>query len=378
MKNSKTTSKPNFEIKESTKTKKGTEIEENTPLTEMEGIEMEEFTPSVPHVAVVLVNLGTPDEPTASAVSRYLKQFLSDRRVIEIPMVIWQVILRLFVLTARSPKVAIAYQSIWQEDSPIRQISEQQARELNKRWADMFDDCNLSVHSAMTYGNPSIASVFDNLQLHGVEHIVVVPMFPQYSSTSTGAVYDAVSRWSYGRRQLPNISINKDYYDHPLYIKALANSVRRFQREHGKPDKLLMSFHGIPKPYEDKGDDYPSRCRCTAELLAKALNLTDNEWLCSFQSRFGLQEWVKPYTDETLIAWGKEGVESVQVISPAFSADCLETLEELAILNRENFIDAGGKEYAYIPALNADKQHIDLLEDLTLPLVEGWVRSHRK
>ncbi len=332
-------------------------------------------TPNL-NVALILVNLGTPDQPTSSAVRRYLRQFLSDTRVIEIPMFIWKIILNLFVLPIRSPKVAESYKEIWDGDSPIRNIANQQVSALTARWQDKFSDCQLNVHSAMTYGNPSLPALLDDLQAKGIEHFVILPLFPQYSSTSTGAVYDVISKWSQKQRALPNISIYKDYHDHPLYIQALADSVRRFQQEHGKPDKLLMSFHGIPKPYEDKGDDYPSRCRRTAELLAKALDLADNEWLCSFQSRFGLQEWVRPYTDETLSNWGNEGVESVQVISPAFSADCLETLEELAVLNRDNFINAGGKEYAYIPALNASEQHIDLLEALSLPLVEAWVRSH--
>ncbi len=338
--------------------------------------------PQMPHIAVILVNLGTPDEPTAPAVRRYLRQFLSDTRVIEIPMFLWQVILNLVVLPIRSKKSALAYKSIWDydskfsdiHDSPIRSIVNEQVNALSYRWGD-FDDCIVSVRPAMTYGKPSITDTFSQLQAEGVEHFVVLPMFPQYSATSTGAVYDAISKWTQKQRDLPAISIVKDYYRHPLYIKALANSVRKFQAEHGKPDKLLMSFHGIPKPNEDKGDPYPSRCRTTAQLLADELGLADDDWLCSFQSRFGPQEWVKPYTDHTLEQWGKSGIESVQVISPAFSADCLETLEELAIENRDNFLKAGGKDYAYIPALNADEEHIELIEALVLPLVESWMQT---
>lgn len=324
-------------------------------------------------VAVILVNLGTPDEPTPSAVRRYLRQFLSDTRVIEIPMFVWKIILNLFVLPIRSPKVAHAYESIWNGDSPIRNIINQQVFALKERWDSKFNDCDISIHSAMTYGNPGIPEVFNKLQQEGIEHFVVLPLFPQYSSTSTGAVYDAISAWTKTQRNLPSLHIIKDYHDHPLYIKALAKSIRDFQEEHGKPDKLIMSFHGIPKPYEDKGDPYPNRCRHTAKLLAKELRLSDEEWICSFQSRFGLQEWVKPYTDETLEILGNEGIKSIQIISPAFSADCLETLEELAIENRDNFMNAGGKEYAYIPALNANIEHIDLIEALTLPIVESLV-----
>lgn len=212
----------------------------------------------------------------------------------------------------------------------------------------------------------------DKLRSEGVDHFVMLPVFPQYSATSTGAVYDAITRWSLKQRNLPNITIVKDYFAHPLYIKALADSIRRFQAVHGKPDKLMFSFHGIPQPYMDKGDPYPRRCKCTAAQVAHELGLKDDEWIISFQSRFGKQEWVKPYTDVILDEWAKSGVKSVQILSPAFSADCLETLEELAIENRENFLHAGGQEYHYIPALNADEAHIDLLEAMSAPLVKGW------
>lgn len=209
----------------------------------------------------------------------------------------------------------------------------------------------------------------------GVDHFVILPLFPQYSATSGGAVYDAVTKWSLKQRNLPNLTIVKDYFAHPLYIKALADSIRRFQAVHGKPEKLMFSFHGIPQPYADKGDPYPKRCKCTAAQVAHELGLTEDEWIISFQSRFGKQEWVKPYTDVILEEWGKAGVRSVQVVSPAFSADCLETLEELAMENRDNFINAGGKEYHYIPALNDDEAHIDLMEALAKPLAAGWAAT---
>ncbi len=317
-------------------------------------------------IAIILINLGTPDQANEKAIKRYLRQFLSDTRVIEIPMFLWKIILNLFVLPIRAKKVAHAYQLIWQEDSPIRHILNQQVEALNERFANRFEDYDIHVYSAMTYGNPSIPKLFDKLQAQDFDKFIVLPTYPQYSSTSTGAVYDAISKWTMTKRELPSINIIKDYYQNPLYIKALADSVRNFQKEHGKAEKLLMSFHGIPQPYADKGDYYPKRCLQTAEKLADELGLKKDEWLCCFQSRFGLQEWVKPYTDKTLIKWGKIGVKSVQVISPAFSADCLETLEELAIQNRDIFLGAGGKEYAYIPALNASEGHIDLLEDVLL------------
>lgn len=328
-----------------------------------------------PRIAILLVNLGTPDEPTAPAVRRYLKQFLSDPRVIEIPQFLWAIILNLFVLPSRPKRVAAAYASVWKGDSPIRRILAQQVEKLQSRLDGSLAPFEVSVHSAMTYGNPGLPDVMDSLRSEGVDHFVILPLFPQYSATSGGAVYDAVTKWSLKQRNLPNLTIVKDYFAHPLYIKALADSIRRFQAVHGKPEKLMFSFHGIPQPYADKGDPYPKRCKCTAAQVAQELGLTEDEWIISFQSRFGKQEWVKPYTDVTLEEWGKAGVRSVQVVSPAFSADCLETLEELAMENRNNFINAGGKEYHYIPALNDDEAHIDLMEALAKPLAAGWAAT---
>ena len=325
-----------------------------------------------PRIAVLLVNLGTPDEPTAPAVRRYLKQFLSDPRVIEIPKLLWAIILNLFVLPSRPKRVAEAYASIWDGDSPMRNILNAQVEMLDKRLADRAAPFRVSVHAAMSYGNPGLPDVMDQLRSEGVDHFVMLPVFPQYSATSTGAVYDAITKWSLKQRNLPNITIVKDYFAHPLYIKALADSIRRFQAVHGKPEKLMFSFHGIPQPYADKGDPYPKRCKCTAAQVAHELGLKPDEWIISFQSRFGKQEWIKPYTDVVLKEWGNSGVRSVQILSPAFSADCLETLEELAIENRETFLHAGGQEYHYIPALNADEAHIDLLEAMSAPLVKGW------
>ncbi len=325
-----------------------------------------------PRIAVLLINLGTPDEPTAPAVRRYLRQFLSDPRVIEIPQFLWAIILNLFVLPSRPKRVAEAYASIWDGDSPMRNILNTQVEKLQSRLIDSAAPFRVSVHAAMSYGNPGLPDVMDKLRSEGVDHFVMLPVFPQYSATSTGAVYDAITKWSLKQRNLPNMTIVKDYFAHPLYIKALADSIRRFQAKHGKPEKLMFSFHGIPQPYMDKGDPYPRRCKCTAAQVAHELGLSEDEWIISFQSRFGKQEWVKPYTDVVLDEWAKSGVKSVQILSPAFSADCLETLEELAIENRENFIEAGGQEYHYIPALNIDDAHIELLEAMSAPLVKGW------
>ncbi len=309
--------------------------------------------------AIILINLGTPDEPTTQGVRRYLREFLSDGRVIEIPAFIWQIILNLFVLTTRPARVAHAYQSVWTSDgSPLLAILKEQAMLLQDELASQ--GLSIPVFAATTYGNPNIKYVMKDLQDKGYDDLIIFSLYPQYSATTTGAVFDKVAKYCMAQRNIPAIQFIKDYHEHPLYIKALTDSVRKFWREHGKADKLLMSFHGIPKPYADKGDPYAEQCHKTASLVAQTLGLSADEWAISFQSRFGAQEWLKPYTNELLAQWGNQGV-SVQVMSPAFSADCLETLEELAVENRDNFMNAGGQSYQYIPALNTDELHIEMM-----------------
>lgn len=322
-------------------------------------------------VTIILANLGTPDQPTAPAVRRFLKQFLSDQRVIEIPKPIWQIILRLFILPFRPKRVAHAYEMVWQNDSPMREILLDQVIEVKKTLTEQYPEFELNVIPAMTYGNPGIDSALNRLSQDIPDHIILLPLFPQYSATSTAPLYDALAKWILKQRNLPGLSIIRDYYQHPAFIQALAQSVRDYQAVHGQPEKLLMSFHGIPQPYADKGDPYADRCRITAQLLADALGLSEEQWAISFQSRFGKQEWVKPYTDALLEEWGKQGVKSVQVMSPAFSADCLETLEELALQNAEMFQSVGGGEYAYIPALNSRPDHIALLSTLLQANLDG-------
>lgn len=312
--------------------------------------------------AILLVNLGTPDEPTPAGVRRYLREFLSDTRVIEISKPIWQIILNVFVLTTRPKRVAHAYQSVWTADgSPLLAILKKQVALLQDKL--IKDGKNIPVFAATTYGNPNIKDVMATLQDKGYDDLIVLPLYPQYSATTTAAVFDKVADYCKQQRNMPMVQFVGDYHDHPLYIQALAQSIRRFWDEHGRADRLLMSFHGIPKPYADKGDPYAEQCRKTAVLVASELGLATHEWAISFQSRFGAQEWLKPYTDELLSEWGQAGV-SVQVLSPAFSADCLETLEELAVENRDNFLNAGGKSYEYIPALNTDELHIELMAQL--------------
>ena len=315
-------------------------------------------------VTVILANLGTPDAPTASAVRRFLDQFLSDSRVIEIPKPLWQIILRLFILPFRPKRVAHAYEMVWGNDSPMREILLTQVAALQQQLILQYPEFELNIVPAMTYGNPGIQSLLTELSQNPQDHIVLFPLFPQYSATSSAPLYDAFAKWIPKQRNLPGLSIIRDYYQHPLYIQALAQSVRDFRAEHGGAEKLLMSFHGIPQPYADKGDPYADRCRITGRLVAEELGLAEDEWAISFQSRFGKQEWVKPYTDALLTEWAEQGVKSVQIMSPAFSADCLETLEELAIQNAELFLSHGGERYQYIPALNSRGDHLQLLNTL--------------
>ena len=317
-----------------------------------------------PKVTIILANLGTPDAPTVPAVRNFLKQFLSDQRVIEIPKPIWQLILRLFILPFRPKRVAHAYASVWQKDSPMREILLEQVAAVKAHLTAQYPEFDLNVVPAMSYGNPSIHQVLADCEQQKPDHILLFPLFPQFSATSSAPLYDALSQWMLKQRNIPGINIIRDYYQHPLFIQSLANSVREYQTIHGKPEKLLMSFHGIPQPYADKGDPYDERCRMTGRLLAQELGLAEHEYAVSFQSRFGKQEWIKPYTDAQIEAWASEGVKSIQVMSPAFSADCLETLEELAIENAELFKSKGGEQYAYIPALNAREDHIALLNTL--------------
>lgn len=322
-------------------------------------------------IGVLLVNLGTPEAPTAKAVRKYLAEFLWDRRVVDVPRPIWWLILNGIILRFRPGRVAKGYQSIWTEDgSPLMAISKRQQHALQ----DAFDlqGLDIPVELAMTYGEPSMETAGRNLRQQGVEKMLVLPLYPQFSASTTGAVFDRLAKGLKRCPHLPEMRFVNEYHQHPLYIQALANSVKEYWSEHGKGDKLMMSFHGIPQRYADNGDPYPRQCKATADALANALDLKEDEYLCTFQSRFGREEWVKPYTDHTLEDWGKSGLNRVDIISPAFSADCLETLEELEEENRENFMEAGGKEYHYIPCLNDRTDHIEMMTELVKTHICNW------
>lgn len=311
---------------------------------------------------ILLANLGTPDAPTPAAVKRYLRQFLSDRRVVDTPRLLWWPLLRGVILPIRSPRVAKLYQSVWMEEgSPLMVYSRRQQQALAAR----LDDVPVSL--GMSYGSPSLESAVDDLISQGVEHIVILPLYPQYSCSTVAAVWDELGRILQRKRSIPGISLIRDYADNPAYIDALANSVRDSFARHGEPDLLLLSYHGIPQRYAEEGDVYPQRCRDTTRELVSALGMPPEKVMMTFQSRFGREPWLTPYTDETLKMLGEKGVKHIQVICPGFSADCLETLEEIAVQNREFFLEAGGEKYEYIPALNDSADHIDMMLDLTAP-----------
>ncbi|EPK5522417.1 TPA: ferrochelatase [Klebsiella pneumoniae] len=311
---------------------------------------------------ILLANLGTPDAPTPGAVKRYLRQFLSDKRVVDTSRLLWWPLLRGVILPIRSPRVAKLYQSVWMEEgSPLMVYSRRQQQALAARLPDT------PVALGMSYGSPSLASAVDDLLAQGVEHIVVLPLYPQYSCSTVAAVWDELARILEKKRAIPGISFIRDYAEHPDYIHALAASVRASFAVHGEPDLLLLSYHGIPQRYANQGDDYPQRCRDTTRELVSALGLPPERVMMTFQSRFGREPWLTPYTDETLKMLGEKGTKHIQVLCPGFAADCLETLEEIAVQNREIFLEAGGKQYEYIPALNADAAHIEMMVNLTAP-----------
>tara|TARA_B100001059_G_C17833659_1_gene586456 strand:- start:2389 stop:3450 length:1062 start_codon:yes stop_codon:yes gene_type:complete len=320
---------------------------------------------------ILMVNLGTPEAPTPKAVRAYLKEFLSDVRVVDAPRLIWWFVLRIILLIRPKP-VSEAYKSIWtSEGSPLLVISKRQAAAVEARLKEVTGN-DIPVELAMTYGNPSILSASNALRSKGVERILILPMYPQFSSSTTAAIYDKLSDLLKQCPHLPEMRWIRDFHDNPDYINALAKSVKTQWEKTGQAEKLLMSFHGVPERYTNKGDPYEHHCRKTADLLAAKLELKPEQWQCCFQSRFGREEWVKPYTDYTLKQWGKDGIKSVDIICPAFSADCLETLEEIQVENKEYFIEAGGESYNYIPALNDNPDHIDMLSKLIIQHSQGW------
>ena len=314
---------------------------------------------------VLITNLGSPDAPTKQALRRYLKQFLSDKRVIQpiIPRWAWLLILNGIILNVRPKRSAKLYESVWGQfgdGAPLIDITRKQLDALKATFANS----DIEFEMAMRYQNPSMSAAIEKLLKKGVEKLVVFPLYPQYSQTTTESTFDDLSDALEKIDQKPKVIKINDYHTHPLYISALKNSIEKHWQEHGKPQKLIFSFHGIPKIYYERGDIYPEQCYATVDLLVKEMNLNSDEYMVCFQSRFGKLEWLKPYLDETLQNLPSQGITDVQVICPGFSADCLETLEEIEEENKEYFLESGGKKYSYIPALNDTPEHIECLADI--------------
>jgi ferrochelatase len=336
------------------------------------------FAPEPPYThdqpertAVLLVNLGSPDAPTPAALRRYLAEFLSDPRVVEIPRLLWWLILHGVVLRTRPRQSAAKYASIWTRDgSPLLTWSQRQAKrllgELGQRGHPVLVRC------AMRYGQPSIASALETLRAEGATRILVLPLYPQYAAATTASVFDAVSSWAARARRLPEFRFVNQYHDDPGYIAALANSVQAHWRANGRGERLLMSFHGLPARTLALGDPYHCHCHKTARLLAERLGLRDGEWIVSFQSRLGRAKWLEPYTEPTVRRLAADGVKRLDAICPGFAADNLETLEEIAIEARDAFLVAGGQEFRFIPCLNDRDDWIRALGDLTLQHLQGW------
>ncbi|EKO3558310.1 ferrochelatase [Vibrio metschnikovii] len=309
-------------------------------------------------LGVLLANLGTPDEPTPKAVKRFLSQFLHDHRVVDLTRWIWCPLLHGVILPLRSPRVAKLYQSVWMDEgSPLLVYSKRQQEKLQQR-------LDYPVELGMTYGNPSLLSGVQALRDQGVEKIIVLPLYPQYSATTTAAVFDGLAKAIKTQRVIPEIDFITDYHDHQLYIRALADKVRSSWSEKGQGDVLICSYHGIPKRYADNGDIYPQHCQQTTHLLAQELGLSDQQVMMTYQSQFGKEEWLQPYTDKTMQALPSQGMKKIDILCPAFSVDCLETLEEISEENKHLFLEAGGEAFNYIACLNDSDLHIEMMVDL--------------
>ena len=326
-------------------------------------------------VGVLITNLGTPTAPEKKALRTFLRQFLSDPRVVEIPRLAWWPILHGIILTLRPARSAAAYHEVWTERGSPLMFHTQDQTEALRSSLEARHGKQLIVDFAMRYGEPSIGQAVQSMLDRGVRKLLVLPLYPQYSGSTTGSTFDALTADLGRRRWLPELRFVNHYCDHPGLIEALANSIRDYREKHGTADRLLFSYHGTPKRCLELGDPYYCQCQKTSRLVAEALGLGESDYAVTFQSRFGKAEWLKPYTDETLKAMPAEGVRSVQVVCPGFSSDCLETLEEIAVENRDYFLTAGGESYSYIPCLNSEPAHIAALTDLVEKQLVGWLQQ---
>ena len=323
-------------------------------------------------LGVLITNLGTPDKPRRKELRTYLKEFLSDPRVIELPKVFWQVILRLIILNLRPQKVAKLYKAIWKkkEGGPLLIMLKKQRKGMLKILRKKIK--NVKIEIAMRYGNPNIKSGLEKLRKQKCRRILILPLYPQYCAATTGSTFDRVTEVLSKWRWVPEIRFVNNYFENPLYIDCLIKSIRDNWRKVGKSQKLIFSYHGIPKKYLLKGDPYHCFCQKTTRLVAEKMKLKEKEYITTFQSRFGPDEWLKPYTDKTLEELPAKGVKKIHILSPGFSSDCLETLEELEVENKKNFITAGGKKFNYIKCLNDDPKHLNMLALVVLNHTKGW------
>ena len=323
-------------------------------------------------VGVLITNLGTPDAPKKKELKVYLNQFLSDPRVIELPKILWQILLKLVILQVRPSKSAEAYKKIWTKNgSPLLDISKRQLEKIKLSLSTSHP--NMIFEVGMRYGNPSIPNALRNLQKQNLRKLLVLPMYPQYCAATTGSTFDEVTNVLQKWRWIPELRFINQYFEDDKYVQALSNSITSFWEKHSKPQKIIFSYHGIPKKYLLNGDPYHCFCLKTTRLVKEKIGLSDDEIMTTFQSRFGKAEWLQPYTSETLKELPKQGIKDINIISPGFSSDCLETLEELEEENREYFMESGGEQYKYIPCLNDDDEHIDVFVNLIKKNIQGWM-----
>lgn len=322
-------------------------------------------------IGVLITNLGTPDAPNKKELKVYLNQFLSDPRVIELPKILWQIILKLVILQIRPSKSAEAYKQIWTDKgSPLLDIANRQLNKIQSSFSSKNE--NIVFEVGMRYGNPSIPDALLKLQKKQVRRLLVLPMYPQYCAATTGSTFDEVTNVLQKWRWIPEMRFINQYFEEKNYIEALSNSIKSFWKKTSKPQKIIFSYHGIPKRYLTNGDPYHCFCLKTTRLVKEYMGLSDDEIITTFQSRFGREEWLKPYTSETLKELPKQGIKNIHIISPGFSSDCLETLEELEEENKEYFMESGGENYHYIPCLNDHDDHIDVFVNLIKKHTQGW------
>ncbi|RUO24394.1 ferrochelatase [Aliidiomarina minuta] len=323
-------------------------------------------------IGVLITNLGTPQAPTAKALRTYLAQFLSDPRVVEVPRLLWRIILHGVILRIRPARSAAAYKTVWTDKgSPLAFHTQAQCEALAESLHKHYGD-DVVVDYAMRYGKPAVSDAIERLMQAGVRKLAVLPLYPQYSGSTSGSTFDAIADDFTQRRWLPDFRFISHYHDYPAYIAAVAEKIKAHWDKHGRTDKLMFSYHGVPKKYLLKGDPYHCECYKTTRLVAEYLNLAKDEYMTTFQSRFGREPWLQPYTDETLKSLPGKGVKSVQMVCPGFSSDCLETIEEIGEENREYFMESGGEDYQYIECLNADAAHIEMMTQLLLENMQGW------